>query len=152
MVGRGPLCLCFSPEARRLPYPPPRLHPTPETRSASEVSPLVPASRWANPPPPEWQDAGWASAGWFQTPQQSRCWVLTVSCPRAWCLGVRDRWGPAHSLPRHLPSPSATPRTPTQGCCQRPQRTAGPGGWEVGGGGRFLSCKALDELELDQQN
>ena len=132
MVGGGPLCLCFSPEARWPPCPTPWL-----TILLQRLARPLRLLLWYLPlggPPLEWQDAGWASAGWFQTPQQSRCWVLTVSCSRAWCLGGQDRRGPAHILPLHLPSPSGTPRTPTRGCCQLPPKDGWS--WWVGGGGR----------------
>ena len=112
---------------------PPRLPvPTPETHSASEASPLVSASVWAT----HW--APGCGLGLCRLVPDSSAAATAGSsrraAHRAWYLGEQDRQAPACSLPLHLPSPSATPHTPTRGRSlgHLPQRTTGPGRWEVG--------------------
>ena len=116
--------------------PSPAPHPTPETHSASEVSPLVPASRWANP-----RAAGCGLGLCRLIPDSSAEPLLGPhsELPMRLVFGGTGQTGSITQLA--APSPIALCHTlhPNLGSLSVnfPQRTAGPGGWEVGEGGKI---------------
>ena len=130
--------------------PSPAPHPTPETHSASEVSPLVPASRWANP-----RAAGCGLGICRLIPDSSAEPLLGPhsELPMRLVFGGTGQTGSITQL--SAPSPVALCHTlhPNLGSLSTsPKGRLVLVGGRWGKGGRFLSCKALDKLELDQQN
>ena len=125
-------------------------HPTPETCSASEASPLVPASRWATP-----RVAGCGLGLCRLVPDSSAEPLLGPHSELLTSLVFGGTGQTGSSTQPATASPVALWHTshPHSGLL-----STSPKGWLVlvggrwGKGGRFLSCKALDELELDQQN
>lgn len=81
----------------------------------------------------ERQDAGWASAG---SSAAATVGSSQRAAHKACCLGEQDRRGPACGLPLHLPSPSATLRTPTWGRSPGQLPPKDDWSWRVGGGVR----------------
>ena len=106
------------------------------TLSASEVSPLVPASRWANP-----RAAGCGLGLCRLIPDSSAEPLLGPhsELPMRLVFGGTGQTGSITQLA--APSPVALCHTlhPNLGSLSVnfPQRTAGPGGWEVGEGGKI---------------
>ena len=116
--------------------PSPAPHPTPETHSASEVSPLVPASRWAKP------RAAGCGLGLCRLIPDSLAEPLLgphSELPTRLVLGGSGQTGSITQLA--APSPIALCHTLHPNLVSLsvnlPQRMAGPGGWKVGEGGKI---------------